>query len=199
MQHRSKSAFSRARGEQKKGESSSRLPQPPVVKPAVSRATEIVEEKDAAAEVIAQASDDWRRQMEEENQRRVESMSAEELEAARREILEHFGPGIGEMLRQSRANREAASASADPLRNGLSPARPRIDSKVLKSTYCDNSLCILCDFTGDCRCNSVTGCLAGPPISKWYTALQSVGSADPLRRAHPEGCLCIRVCTSVSS
>lgn len=133
VQHRSQSAFSRARNEQQKGKSSSRPIQPPPIKSAASHNIDSVEDEAAKAEVIAQASDDWRRQMEEENQRRVENMSPEELEAARREIIEQFGPNIGEILRESKAAREAATGSMNPLRSGAGTTRPRIDSKLLKS------------------------------------------------------------------
>lgn len=69
--------------------------------------------------------------MEEQNRRRVEAMTEEEREAERREILERFGPNVGEILRKARAARDAAqaqAASAEPSRH------QRSNSKVLKST-----------------------------------------------------------------
>ncbi|KAI0345577.1 hypothetical protein BDW22DRAFT_1353080 [Trametopsis cervina] len=139
VQHRSKSAFSRAREEGKKGEGSSRLPQPPSVRPSAVNldarsSVDGVEDEPSKAEVIAQASNDWRRQMEEDNQRRVETMSAEELEEARKSILEQFGPDIGEILRQSRLSRQVAPMNLeDPLHSSGRANKPRADSKVLKS------------------------------------------------------------------
>ncbi|KAI0698163.1 hypothetical protein BC835DRAFT_695137 [Cytidiella melzeri] len=138
-QHRSRSAFSRARDEQKKADGSSRLPRPPAVtraagKPPIINDIDKTEDESSQAHVIAQASDEWRRQIEEENQRRVESMSPEELEAARKEIFEQFGPDVGEILRRSRAAREAERANAEnPLRSAARPSHPLQESKVLKS------------------------------------------------------------------
>ena len=69
--------------------------------------------------------------MEEENQRRVEAMTESELEAERKEILERFGPNVGEILRRARAAREAAQ-----LKDGLEDTRSSrspTGSKVLKS------------------------------------------------------------------
>ncbi|EPT00236.1 hypothetical protein FOMPIDRAFT_99957 [Fomitopsis schrenkii] len=101
VQHRSKSAFARAREEQKKGEPS-RLQNVPVVYPAMK--LEI-----PAPKVVAQPSSgesgDWRQQIEEENQRRVEAMTEEEREQERREILEKFGPDVSEILRKAREAR----------------------------------------------------------------------------------------------
>lgn len=54
--------------------------------------------------------DAWRKQISEENERRVSAMSEAEREAERREILEHFGPSIGGVLRRAREKREAAAA-----------------------------------------------------------------------------------------
>ena len=140
-QHRSKSVFARAREEQKKEGGSARPPRPPTVTRTAVRSPLVqsdsnAEEESRNARVIAQASEDWRRQMEEDNQRRVENMSAEELEDARRQIFEQFGPDIGELLKQTRAAKEAERARTEhstgkPVR----PSTPRADSKVLKSTF----------------------------------------------------------------
>lgn len=101
VQHRSKSAFARAREEQKKGEPSRRQIVP-VVHPAMK--VEI-----PAPRVMTQPSSggsgDWRKQVEEENLRRVEAMTEEEREQERREILEKFGPDVGEILRKAREAR----------------------------------------------------------------------------------------------
>ena len=50
-------------------------------------------------------SNSWRTQVEEENQKRVEAMTEEEREQERREILEKFGPDVGEILRKARKAR----------------------------------------------------------------------------------------------
>jgi RNA polymerase II-associated protein 1 len=137
-QHRSKSAFARARDEQRKVESSSRAGRPPAIvrlaetSPAgAADAVESGEDESKKAQVIAKASEDWRQQMEEENQRRVENMSPEELEAARKEILDQFGPDIAEILKQSRAMREAGAEN--PARGSARVGHTRTESKVLKS------------------------------------------------------------------
>ncbi|KAH9922952.1 uncharacterized protein B0H18DRAFT_1016327 [Fomitopsis serialis] len=102
VQHRSKSAFARAREEQKKGEPSK--PQyVPVVQPTMK--VEIPKPR-VAAKPASGESGDWRRQIEEENRRRVDTMTDEEREQERREILEKFGPDVGEILRKAREARE---------------------------------------------------------------------------------------------
>ncbi|KAJ3769911.1 hypothetical protein FB446DRAFT_790950 [Lentinula raphanica] len=52
------------------------------------------------------SSDEWRSQISAENEARVQAMTGEEREAEAREILERFGPGVGEILRRARQNRE---------------------------------------------------------------------------------------------
>ncbi|GJE92561.1 hypothetical protein PsYK624_087160 [Phanerochaete sordida] len=128
VQHRSKSAFQRAREGQKSPSTTERPPAPPSV--AQPRPTqEDDEDESRSSRVIAEATEDWRRQMEDENQKRVEAMTDEERDAERREILERFGPNIGEVLRKARLAREAAGRESTDERMG----RPRTDSKVLKS------------------------------------------------------------------
>lgn len=103
MQHRSKSAFARAREEQKKGEPS-RPQNVPVVHPTMK-----VEIPAPAPKMMTQPSSgesgDWRKQVEEENRQRVAAMTEEEREQERREILEKFGPDVGEILRKAREAR----------------------------------------------------------------------------------------------
>ena len=69
--------------------------------------------------------------MEEDNRRRVDAMTEEEREAETKEILERFGPNVGEILRRARAAREAAQLKDGPVdtRSSRSPT----GSKVLKS------------------------------------------------------------------
>ena len=137
VQHRSKSAFQRAREDQKKSTGSERLSKPPVIASprAVEKspAREDDEDEHPGSRVIAAATEDWRRQMEEENKRRVEAMTEEEREAEKKEILERFGPNIVDILRKAREARERpqGQSSAGAERR----SRPRSDSKVLKSEY----------------------------------------------------------------
>lgn len=137
VQHRSKSAFSRSRDEQKKtGSTPSRQSKPPAVQPVI-QTIGADDEDGTRSETIAQASDDWRRQMEEENSNRIDSMSPEEVEAARQSILDQFGPEIGKILEQSRKSREIAKTEGeDPLfGRSARPKRPSVDVKTLKSTF----------------------------------------------------------------
>lgn len=160
-QHRSKSAFARAREEQKKAEGNSRLPRPPTVtKTAASsplvRKSDDGEEEDSKAEVIAKASEDWRRQMEEDNQRRVENMSAEELEDARQQILKQFGPDIAEILKQSRATRDNERVKAGiPSNKPVRPSTPRTEAKLLKSALLQFASSFSPVSNGSPRCYSL--------------------------------------------
>ncbi|TFY63819.1 hypothetical protein EVJ58_g3027 [Rhodofomes roseus] len=102
VQHRSKSAFARAREEQKNGEPS-RPQRAPVVQPAMK--LEIPRPKVVGKPATGE-SGDWRRQIEEDNRRRVEAMTEAEREQERREILEKFGPDVVEILRKAKEARE---------------------------------------------------------------------------------------------
>jgi hypothetical protein len=97
VSHRSrKSAFARARESQ----STIRDHVPIVVpsKPDTSRPSE------------SQDPDDWRAQMSRDNELKVASMTAEEREEERREILAKFGPGIGDILKKVREARAKTGA-----------------------------------------------------------------------------------------
>ena len=118
VQHRSKSAFARARDDQKRSSGTERLPHPPRVFPA-SPTPKVIQVDDERPQT-SELNGSWRRQVEEENERRVENMSEAEREEERREILERFGPGIGDVLRKARAAREAGG-------------RPPPDRKPLRS------------------------------------------------------------------
>ena len=74
-------------------------------------------------------ADDWRHQAEEENTRKVESMSPEELEQEQKEILERFGPNIADVLKKARAAREKKNEVED--RASRNPAE--IITKALNS------------------------------------------------------------------
>lgn len=134
VQHRSKSAFQRARGNQKTVSTAERPSSPPSIAPP-RQARNAVQDEDEhpGSQVIAKATEDWRRQMEEENQKKVEAMTEQEREAERKEILERFGPNIGEVLRKARMAREATQTQGT--NKGERAGRPRTDSKALKSAF----------------------------------------------------------------
>lgn len=91
VQHRSKSAFAKGRDELRKS-GPSRSGHVPIVLPS----SQPKQPPDL---------DDWRNQISEENERKVEEMSEEEREKERREIIERFGPGVGDILKRVRENR----------------------------------------------------------------------------------------------
>jgi RNA polymerase II-associated protein 1 len=62
---------------------------------------------------------DWREQISHENEMKVASMTDEERERERQEILERFGDGIGEILRKAKANRLAMSKQESDLTTDL--------------------------------------------------------------------------------
>ncbi|KAF4617444.1 hypothetical protein D9613_005772 [Agrocybe pediades] len=101
VQHRSKSAFSRSREEQRKfGESRAREV------PTVLRAPPTPAPEPAPSIAPADNDDDWRESISRENAERVASMSQEEREEERRQILEKFGENVGDILKRARLARE---------------------------------------------------------------------------------------------
>lgn len=90
-QHRSKSAFARNREKQRNHGSARPRDVPNVVLAPVQSSSE--QESN---------SDNWRGQIGEENQRRVEAMTDEEREEEKRQIYEHFGPEIGSILKRAK-------------------------------------------------------------------------------------------------
>ena len=100
VQHRSKSAFSRARSEQLRSERPQRSQIAPLIVSSKSLASPLERTPGAKSPV------EWRRQMEEENMTRVENMTEEEREHERRDIVEKFGPRIGDVLRRAREVRQ---------------------------------------------------------------------------------------------
>jgi len=52
------------------------------------------------------SSNDWRAQVSADNAMRVASMTDEEREAAKREVIERFGIGVGDVLKRARQARE---------------------------------------------------------------------------------------------
>lgn len=113
VQHRSKSAFARGRDELRKlnGINPERLRDVPVVASTSSRAPE---KPERTGPLILEPRplkrpaepDDWRRQISEENEKKVDSMTEEQREEERKEILERFGAGIGDLLKKAREARE---------------------------------------------------------------------------------------------
>ncbi|EIN12174.1 hypothetical protein PUNSTDRAFT_96866 [Punctularia strigosozonata HHB-11173 SS5] len=125
VQHRSKSAFARAREEQARRQASSTTPsisrQVPIIKPShtlsqpvkpaglVSEPTKLASDKDGNGDdVEGKEERNWRDQISEENERRVLKMSTEERAAEVEDILQRFGANIGDILLRARARRQAA-------------------------------------------------------------------------------------------
>jgi len=101
VQHRSKSAFSRAREEEKNSRNARSTTVPPILP---THPAEQTQNRDL--EVDSPANDDaMRRQISEENERRVANMSEDERQQERREILEQLGNGVGDLLERVRAAR----------------------------------------------------------------------------------------------
>ncbi|KAJ7919333.1 hypothetical protein B0H13DRAFT_1708973 [Mycena leptocephala] len=110
--HRSKkSAFARAREAQATTANSDRRDRDyvPVVVPS-KRPIDVPPLRNDEPEV-KEDREDWRAQMSRENELRVSAMTDEEREEERREILEKFGPGIGDLLKKVREARTGASSS----------------------------------------------------------------------------------------
>ena len=62
----------------------------------------------------ATSIDNLRRQISEENDRRIEGMPEEGIERERREIIGQFGSGIGELLRKAKEAREKQKREQAP-------------------------------------------------------------------------------------
>ncbi|KAG6820119.1 hypothetical protein H0H93_005125 [Arthromyces matolae] len=98
-QHRSKSAFARnLEGVRKNG---------------ASRPREAPTITSSAATRPSGSSDpnEWRNQVSRENEQRVASMTDEERERERQEILERFGAGVGDILKKVKLARERQAAN----------------------------------------------------------------------------------------
>lgn len=102
VQHRSKSAFSRTRAEERR-RSADRPQQVPLVHTAPRDG---LRSPETAIDGSKGGAEVWRRQIDEENRRRVEGMTEDEREEERKEILERFGPNVGDILRKAREARE---------------------------------------------------------------------------------------------
>jgi RNA polymerase II-associated protein 1 len=135
-QHRSKSAFARARedakrqGERGSAAQTSRVREAPVivgsgVSTPPAQSTVLPNPRsfhpslgDDSRGALQEA--DWRKQISDENERRVAEMSEEERAQEREEILARFGGNISEVLSKARAKRQhdgAASGSAAALKS----------------------------------------------------------------------------------
>ena len=62
----------------------------------------------------ATSIDDLRRQISEENDRRIEGVPEEGIERERREIIGQFGSGIGDLLRKAKEAREKGEREQAP-------------------------------------------------------------------------------------
>lgn len=115
VQHRSKSAFARAKEEEK----NSRNERPTVV-PLVMPARPVDQPQSRDPEVDSHTADDAiRQQISEENERRVANMTEEERETERREILEQLGSGAGILLERVRAARSRKTTKASAIADGM--------------------------------------------------------------------------------
>ncbi|KAG2075187.1 hypothetical protein BDR04DRAFT_1092054 [Suillus decipiens] len=115
VQHRSKSAFARAK-EEEKSSSNVRPTAVPLVIPA--RPGEQPRSRDL--QVDSQSTDDAiRQQISEENERRVANMTEEEREQERREVLEQLGSGAGDLLERVRAARLRNTTKAPAIAEGI--------------------------------------------------------------------------------
>ncbi|KAI0671182.1 hypothetical protein C8Q78DRAFT_974610 [Trametes maxima] len=136
VQHRSQSAFARARLDAQKP-AGQRLREVPVIQPSSGLNFE-PQNPDVKREQQNSDPEGWRTQMEEQNAQRVETMTEEEREQERAEILEKFGPNVAEVLRRAREAREGkrkesrsespeVGAKSSP---ASSPSRPRIGERT---------------------------------------------------------------------
>jgi hypothetical protein len=103
VQHRSKSAFARGRDESKRNGSigPDRTKDIPIV-----QATNNAGRRAGRLTPKPVIETDLRRQISEENEKKVEGMSKEERDQERRDIIEHFGVGISDLLQKAREARE---------------------------------------------------------------------------------------------
>jgi len=96
VQHRSQSAFAQSRQAQR---TELRSQAPPIVESIPKLLAEDAKSQQSS-------SNDWRAQVSADNATRVASMTDEEREAAKREVIERFGIGVGDVLKRARQARE---------------------------------------------------------------------------------------------
>ncbi|KAF9220254.1 hypothetical protein BS17DRAFT_882476 [Gyrodon lividus] len=115
--HRSKSAFARAR-EETKGNAGVRLSDVPSVVPTqVPRPPPVLDTKPIPTDTNA-----LRRQISEENERKVAGMTEEEIEQEKQEILEQLGSGAGDLLtriQEARQRKSEQEASIDAKKKSI--------------------------------------------------------------------------------
>lgn len=115
VQHRSKSAFARAKEEEK---SSSNVR--PTAVPCVIPARPVEHPRSQDLQVDSQTTDDaMRQQISEENERRVANMTEEEREQERLEVLEQLGSGASDLLKRVRAARLRNTTKAPAIAEGI--------------------------------------------------------------------------------
>ena len=102
VEHRTKSAFARSRDLSKTSSPNGERPShpPPVVTSERLRLATVVPPPSTSDEL------EWREDVGRENEKIVASMSPEEREEERWEVLERFGPGVGAILQKAKRNRE---------------------------------------------------------------------------------------------
>ncbi|RDB14682.1 RNA polymerase II-associated protein rba50 [Hypsizygus marmoreus] len=123
VQHRSKSAFSRNREELRKTKFPRHHDVPLVVPSAPSKSL-----------ASSANPDDWRDQISRENEIRVESMTEEEREQERREIVERFGTGVGDLLKKVR---DARAKQARRVQESTIPPKEPMVSEESSSVSLD--------------------------------------------------------------
>ncbi|KAG1766618.1 hypothetical protein EV702DRAFT_791069 [Suillus placidus] len=115
VQHRSKSAFARAK-EEEKSSSNVRSTAVPLVIPT----SPVKQPRPRDLEVDSHTADvAMRQQISEENERRVANMTEEEREQERREVLEQLGSGAGDLLERIRAARSRNTTKAPAIAEGM--------------------------------------------------------------------------------
>ncbi|KAJ7479983.1 hypothetical protein B0H11DRAFT_2026044 [Mycena galericulata] len=73
-------------------------------------------------------TEDWRAQISRENELRVAAMTDAEREQERAEILEKFGPGIGDLLKKVREARAKTGRPAEPRPDAVAPPGATTDN-----------------------------------------------------------------------
>jgi len=102
VQHRSKSAFARGRSDQSKAKPNE---VPLVVSTADTATKSKIYSSIPGGDETEGSQVDWRHEMSEENDRVVQSMTEDELEEAKREILERFGSDLLKRMTHARAGK----------------------------------------------------------------------------------------------
>lgn len=119
--HRTKSAFSRRQEELKRTVASpERVQDVPFVRPTNFGPPPNTPSGSTDGTRSRTVEDDWRKQISDENEKKVAMMSEEELEEERREILERFGGGVGDVLKRAAAKRKSIAGVGKPAYSDIS-------------------------------------------------------------------------------